>query len=504
MSEIVRVDDPVTETVNAWVHKLIVTVRGQIGCGSKLPSVDELVATKLKNVSIDKLGRMRVDELEEVHRRLNADLDDPILLPTPLFPYARNAKHLVVNSLVDMQMRLSQLADPSATSVSAPKRGKTDATGHCYISTTIQQRNLGSVSGAKHSAVLCMSNSQEQYLANLDMLQNGTGKKGKAFKANVNLAVTAMSRPPEDKPAEVERMMVKVLLNANERAANHAAYHQATQALREQLKCTMEEKEEGVDAALVAVPKAMITILERVASSLADRPVLLAKVVKNVPAISGTANKGEKDKLTDNKKIAAFLHSDNRHHKKMRMAIHLAIVDMPTVLDALIDAVSIDAQQLALHREAYHNKQHPQHTKVYARIEEAVAHHRIKHGVPAPKLKNLVGEVVEEDAESAGERGADVQTLHAERTKAAAQISLLYPDFGAYATAARREARARALKKQEEAETKKEAARKTADKAKLARQRECTKYLLLKANLATQAIEAARRAKEVDATSEWL
>ena len=54
--------------------------------------VDTLVQTKLKGASDASLSRMRVEQLKDMHRRLNENLDEPIPLPTMRFPYARNEK----------------------------------------------------------------------------------------------------------------------------------------------------------------------------------------------------------------------------------------------------------------------------------------------------------------------------------------------------------------------------------------------------------------------------
>ena len=491
--EAMEVDaDPATDTVNAWVRKLIGTVKDRIVC-------DTLVESRLKGVNEAVLMNMRVEQLREAHRRLNEDLVDPIPLPTPRFAYARNQKNLVVVSLMQIQKRFSQLAGPSER---PRKARKSSAPGHCFIPDTVDQRNLCTRMAPQHAAVLNMSNDQTDYLENLNCLQNGTGKEAKAFKNLVKLAVVAFSAIPEDRSNEVDRALRADLYDAEKEAANDATYKQAVQALRAQMG---EEPQ--------AVPEEFVQILDRVASSLADKQALLEKVVKHVPAIVGSTDKGNK-KLSEKEKVATFLNDDNKyrkHHEHMRKAVHLVLVDMPIVLEELIEAVSIDAVTLAMNREAYHNKLHPLHTKVYKRIEAAVERNRKENSVPAPKPKNPVGETIECTEDDASERAAELQTLREQRDKAAAQIRTLYPKFGVYATEYRRAAALRRQKAEDKAAVRDWLNALVTTVEKRVTMREHTDARLSGVHRPTEAhLQAAheerlqKRRREIDMTSVWL
>ena len=239
----------------------------------------------------------------------------------------------------------------------------------------------------------------------------------------------------------------------------------------------------------------------------------MEKVVKHVPAIVGSTDKGNK-KLSEKEKVATFLNDDNKyrkHHEHMRKAVHLVLVDMPIVLEELIEAVSIDAVTLAMNREAYHNKLHPLHTEVYKRIEAAVERNRKENGVPAPKPKNLVGETIECTEDEAGERAAELQTLREQRDKAMAQIRTLYPKFGVYATKYRRAQELRRQKARDKAAVLDCLNALVTKVEKRVTMRERTDARLIGLHKSTEAhLQAAheermqKRRREIDLTPVWL
>lgn len=520
MSGLVRDDDameveadPATEAVNAWVHKLVGNVKEWI-------VVDTFVVTKLKDVSDDALGRMRVEQLKEMHRRLNEDLDDPLPLPTLRFAYARNEKALLVDSLVQIRTRFSQLAGPSEGAEQAPKRGKADGAGHWFLPASIQQRNLDSLAGPKHAAIMAMSNSQEEYLANLNQFQNGTGKEANKFKKDVKLAVVGFfSRVPEDRPFEVEQAIWSSLLDPEEYATNDAAYGKAAQVLQTQL----ERIKKNAKGQPMKVPESALALFKRVEASLLDRPALLDKVLEKVQANLAKIKRSSKDKrsgcvleitrLAHNKKRAAFLDPDHEHHKATRMAVHPAIVGegMQDARTELIEAATIDRKAFAVRGDAYHNEQHAEHAEVYALVEKEVERRRAARGIPAPKPRNLVGEVEDVDSDTEKDLNQDTRTRHEERAKAREEISSRYPKFNQYATEARREEEARKRQQQAVAEKNAEAKRTAAEAATLATLRRRTADRRNGTHPPTEAclqrvaearLEARRRA--IDKTSEWL
>jgi hypothetical protein len=497
--------DPATEAVNACVREVVGELKDRV-------VVDTFVETKLKGVSDDSLSSMRIEQLKEMHRRLNEDLNDPIPLPATRLPYARNEKALLVDSLVQIRTRLSRLAGPSEEAERAPKRGKADGAGQMFIPASIQQPDPDSRAAPKHAAIRALSNSQEEYLANLNRYQHGKGKEVNRFKKDVQLAVTGFfSRVPQDRPAEVEQAIRSSLLDPDEYAANDAKYGKAVAVLKTQLERIMKNPK----APLLKVPASALALFKRVETSLVDRKEVLNKVLEQVQANLAMVQRPYKDKrsgcvleitrLAYNKKRAAFLDPDNAHHKATRMAAHLAIVGMKDVRTELIEAATIDGQALAERRDAYHNKQHPEHAKVYALVEAELERRRAERGIPAPKPRNLVGEVEDVDSDTEKEMNADVQTLHEARKKARQEILMRYPNFNKFATESLREQAERKQKQQAAAEAKAEAARKAAAAATLKRHKTCTEYVLFKADLTEQRVEAAKRAKVIDqTTSEWL
>ena len=506
--------DPVTEAVRACVRELVGTVEGQV-------TVDRFVETRLKGVSEDSLSRLRVEQLKEMHRRLNEGLNDPVPMPTMRFAYARNEKALLVDSLVQTRTRLSQLAGPSEEDEEGaeptPKRGKADGAGHWFVPASIQQRNLDSLAGPKHAAIMALSNSQAEYLNNLNLFQHGTGKEANRFKADVKLAVTGFfSRVPEDRPAEVEAAIRSSLLDAGKYEANKKAYGKAVAVLQTQL----ERVKNNAEAPLMKVPESAMALFKRVETSLVDRPAMLDRVLEKVQTNLDKIKRPSKDKrsgcvleitrLARNKKRAAFLDPDHEHHKTTRMAVHLAIVGegMDDVRTELLEASTIDGRALAARRDAYHDAQHPDHAKVHKLVEAEVARRRAERGIPAPEPRNAVGEIIVDKKSAAYKKAptqADLQPQHDACAKAREEIGLRYPMFGHYATEARREEAARKRQQQARAAQKAEAARKAGEQATLARHRECSKYVLFMADLAKKRAEATARAKVLDeTTSEWL
>ena len=523
--------DPATETVNAWVHKLVGNVKEWV-------VVDTFVESKLKGVSDGTLSGMRVEQLKEMHRRLNEDLNDPVPLPTMRLPYARNEKALLVDSLVQIRTQLLQLAGPSEETEEteqAPKRGKSGGAGHWFVPASLQQPNLDSLSGPKHAAIMALSDNQAEYLANLNRYQNGTGKEAKQFKEDVKLAVTGFfSHVPEDRPAEAEQAIRSSLLDADKYEANDAAYGKAVSVLKTQLRRIMN----NANAPLMKVPESVLALFASVETSLLDRPELLDKVLDEVQGNLAKITRPHKQKrpgcvleilrLPYNKKRAAFLDPDHEHHKATRMAVHLELVGegMQAARTELIEAVTIDANALAARHEAYHNARHADHAKVYALVQAEVERRRLVHGIPAPKPRNLVGEVEEVDSDTEKEMNADVQTLHEARAKARQEIGSRYPNFNEFATEARREKVERKRQQQAAADTKAEEARVAGEKATLATLRKRTADRCKGVHTATeerlQKVAAARAAaraeaqaeaeakafaqklREVDATDEWL
>ena len=508
--------DPATEAVNAWVHKLVDNVKEWIRVDTERIRVDTFVETNLKGVSDDTLSGMRVEQLKEMHRRLNADLDEPIPLPTMRLPYARNEKALLVDSLVQIRTQLSKLAGPSEGAEQAPKRGKADGAGQWFIPASVQQPDPDSRAGPKHAAIMALSNSQEEYLANLHRYQSGTGKEVNQFKKDVQLAVTGFfSRVPEDRPAEVEQAIWSSLLDPDKYAANDAKYGKAVAVLKTQLERIMK----NANAPLMKVPESALALFTSVETSLLDRREMLDKVLGQVQANTAYMKRTSKDKrsgclheitrLPYNKKRAAFLDPDHEYHKATRMAVHLAIVGegMEGVRTELIEAATIDGQALAVRRDAYHNKQHAEHAEVCKLVEKELVRKRAKDGIPAPKPRNLVGEVIVDKTSVAylnAPTQADLQPQHDASKKARDDIQSRYPNFNKFATEARREKAERKRQQQAAAEAKAEAARKAAEAATVARRTECTKCVLMKAGKGLDEAAAAVRAKAIDETSEWL
>jgi len=471
-----------------------------------------------------------------MHRRLNENLDEPIPLPTMRFPYARNEKALLVDSLVQIRTRLSKLAGPSTEAEQAPKRGKAGGAGRWFVPTSVEQPNLDSRAGPKHAAIMALSNSQEEYLANLNRYQHGTGKETKEFKDDVQLAVTGFfSHVPEDRPEEVEQAIQSSLLDPDEYEANLFKYDDAVEKLKEQL----ERIKRDAQAPLMKVPESVKALFKSVETSLLDRRMLLDELLNKVQGnLERIRRKGKRPgcvveiaRLAINKKRAAFFDPDHAHHKATRMAVHLEIVgkDMEDVRMELIKAATIDGQALAERRDAYHNKQNAKHAEVCALVDAEVVRRRSEHIIAVPKPRNLVGEVITNKKSAEYQKfptAEDLRPLHEERAKARQQIFMRYPEFNRFATEARREKAERKRKQEAAAEAAAEAARKAAEAATLATLRKRTADRREGVHTATEAclqkVAAARAAaraeaqaeaeakalaqkiREVDATDEWL
>jgi len=450
-----------------------------------------------------------------MHRRLNENLDEPIPLPTMRFPYARNEKALLVDSLVQIRTRLSKLAGPSTEAEQAPKRGKAGGAGRWFVPTSIEHPNLDSRAGPKHAAIMALSNSQEEYLANLHRYQHGTAKETKQFKDDVQLAVTGFfSHVLEDRPEEVEQAIQSSLLDSDKYEANLAKYDKAVEALKTQL----ERIKRDPQAPLMKVPESVKALFKSVEASLLGQRTLLDELLNKVQGnLEKVQRKGKRPgcvleitKLTINKKRAAFFDSDHAHHRATRMAVHLEIVgqDMEDVRMELIKAATIDGQELAERRDAYHNKQNAKHAEVCALVDAEVERRRSEHIIAVPKPRNLVGEVITNKKSAEYKKfptAEDLRPLHEARAKARHEILTRYPDFNKYATEDRRERAERKRKQEAAAEATAQAARKAAEAATVKRRTECTKYVLFKAQHGLDQAAAAVRAKVIDqTTSEWV
>ncbi len=292
-------------------------------------------------------------------------------------------------------------------------------------------------------------------------------------------------------------------------------------------------------APLMKVPASAWALFKSVETSLVDRREMLNKVLEQVQANLAMVQRPYKDKrsgclleitrLAYNKKRAAFLDPDNAHHNATRMAVHLAIVGMNDVRTELIEAATIDGQALAERRDAYHNKQHADHARVYALVEAELERRRTEHGIPAPKPRNLVGEVITDKTSAAylnAPTQADLQPQHDARDKAQQEIRMRYPNFNKFATEHHREQAERKQKQEAAAEEKAQKARETREKATLATLRKRTAdrregvhtateerlqkvaaaraAARAKAHAAAEAKALAQKIREVDATDEWL
>lgn len=74
-----------------------------------LPTIKHLVETNLKGIAEDKLARLGLDNLKELHQRLSERLQETDPPPKPHLPYARNELNLVMCSIFKLKSRIAKL-----------------------------------------------------------------------------------------------------------------------------------------------------------------------------------------------------------------------------------------------------------------------------------------------------------------------------------------------------------------------------------------------------------